>query len=112
VRSFKNDLRKIEVFFEGKHVCTAKPAHELTPEDRARFLESRRSQFARASSARRAATAKKRARIAPLTKSGQAAVDPRPRTKKSADRKQREAGGSNRLPKGARDLLGLDKNDG
>jgi putative transposase len=108
IRYRPHDLRSIHVFFEGRYACEAKPVDLLTKEERDRFLAARRAHRRRASNLRRRATAKAGARLAPLTKRGQAAVDPRAITKRDRRNAREQANRAPRLPAEARRLLGLD----
>ena len=67
VRYRPHDLSQIYVFRDGEFLATAKPASELSPDERAQFLTERKQWRKRSSSLQRKASKKLRQRIEPHT---------------------------------------------
>jgi len=67
IRYMPHDDRSIEVYLGAEHLCTAYPAQRLSPEQTQAFLESATRERKRLTAARRKASARTRAELAPLT---------------------------------------------
>ncbi|MBB4744001.1 putative transposase [Actinoplanes octamycinicus] len=94
VRFMPHDDRFIEVYLDGQHLCTAHPQGQLSPEQVEAFRSHARDESRRLGAARRRASARTRAELAPMT-------DDEP-----------DAAESRLVPAaGARDLLGRANDD-
>ncbi|MFI6536753.1 Mu transposase C-terminal domain-containing protein [Nonomuraea sp. NPDC050547] len=67
VRYMPHDDRFVEVYLEGRHLCTAHPAERLTPEQTEAFRAHTRAEARRLGAERRRATARARAELVPIT---------------------------------------------
>lgn len=56
-----NDLREIDVFYDGKHLCRAKPAVQMDADDRIKVLQARREHRDQTAQQRRRASRLQRA---------------------------------------------------
>jgi len=66
IRYMPYDQRQIEVYEDGKWICTAKPHNRATPEQLMRFHEANREERKTAGKRMQALSRKKRARLAPM----------------------------------------------
>lgn len=71
VRYRPHDLRSVEVFRSGAHLCTAWPQGALTPEQREAVLTRRRADAAEQARRQRRASRSARTRVAPVTSPGE-----------------------------------------
>lgn len=62
-----HDARSIDVFIGEQHLCTCRPVNALSDEERHRFIQRRKEEAKGAEKARRRATYRSRARLAPIT---------------------------------------------
>ncbi|MBA2897740.1 putative transposase [Nonomuraea soli] len=67
IRHMPHDDRFVEVYLDGRHLCTAHPAERLTPEQAEAFRAHTRAEARRLGQERRRATARARAELVPLT---------------------------------------------
>jgi len=67
VRFMPHDDRLIEVYLDGKHLCTAYPQGQLSAEQTEAFRQHAKAETKRLGTARRRASARTRAELAPLT---------------------------------------------
>ena len=70
VRYVPHDDRQIEVFIDGAWLATARPQHALSPEERDRVLDQRRTDAAEQGRRQRRASRRARARLAAMTEPG------------------------------------------
>jgi putative transposase len=75
IRYMPHDDRWIEVYLDGEHLCTAYPQGQLTDEQAVEFREHAKAETKRLSAARRRASRRTRAELAPLSE-GQTAEQP------------------------------------
>lgn len=74
VRYVPHDDRRVELFVNGRWLCTAKPQNALTAEERDRVLERRRADAAEQGRRQRRASRQARVRLAAMTEPGTAEV--------------------------------------
>ncbi|NEB59736.1 DDE-type integrase/transposase/recombinase [Streptomyces sp. SID8111] len=77
VRYMPHDDRTIEVFLGGKHLCTAHPTGQLSPEQTEAFRAHARAEAERLGKERRRASRRSRRELAPMTGDGAPAQESR-----------------------------------
>lgn len=77
VRYMPHDDRSVEVYLDGKHLCTAYPQGQLSGEQVEAFRAHARAETKRLGAARRKASARSRAELVPLTGAETTAVEAR-----------------------------------
>jgi len=66
-----HDLRSVEVFYEGRWICTAKPQGVVDARERERIVEIRREERRQAEREMRRLSRRQRVRFAPITADGE-----------------------------------------
>lgn len=88
IRYMPHDERSVDVYQDGRFLCTATVSNQLDPEDQRRFFAERDAQHREAARERRRASRRARVRLASVTKQGEA-----PDTVTVIDGDQLHAGG-------------------
>ncbi|MCX4529886.1 Mu transposase C-terminal domain-containing protein [Streptomyces sp. NBC_01551] len=107
VRYMPHDGRTIEVFLGGKHLCTAYPTGQLTPEQTEAFREHARAEAERLGRERRPASRRSRRELAPMTGDGAGAQESRLVAEKTGRAVSRQARDAALRARSSTSLLGI-----
>ncbi|GGO57811.1 hypothetical protein GCM10012286_75490 [Streptomyces lasiicapitis] len=107
IRYMPHDDRQIEVYLTGKHLCTATPTGQLTPEQTEAFRQQQRDETERLGRERRRASRRARRELTPMTGDSPAATESRLVSEKTGRNASRQALDAALRARSSTSLLGI-----